>query len=116
MPTRERCRSACKNEPAPQPAELNRIEPEKPQEEPPISKLSPAPVELKHETPAPAGVTALRDKLKQGARLYFEGNFDGAIASLKSILQMDTQNASANFLIGCAYASKYLLAPETSSS
>jgi len=96
--------------PAPAPAELQKKEPPKPPVELPVSKANQAPVDLKPEASKPADDTILRDKLKQGARQYFEGNFDGAIGSLQSVLQKNAQSASAHFLLGCAYASKYLLA------
>lgn len=96
--------------PVPETTGLQQKDSKKPPAEIPVLKQDQPPVELKPE-PAPlVNDTILHDKLKQGARQYFDGNFDGAIASLKSVLQMDAQSASAHFLLGCAYASQYLLA------
>jgi tetratricopeptide (TPR) repeat protein len=96
--------------PAPVTTNLPQKDPNKAPVELPVSKPNQPSVDLKPEAPTLADESILRDKLKQGARQYFEGNFDGAIASLQSALQMNARSASAQFLLGCAYASKYLLA------
>ncbi|HEY4490396.1 MAG TPA: tetratricopeptide repeat protein [Acidobacteriota bacterium] len=51
----------------------------------------------------------LRAWMRVGAKTYFEGNFDDAIAMFSQLLRQDPENASAQFLLGCSYASKYLL-------
>jgi tetratricopeptide (TPR) repeat protein len=63
-------------------------------------------------TPTPTvDVNAENEKfvVKNGARKYFEGDFDGAIYLLTTAVEANSGNASAQFLLGCAYASKYLL-------
>ncbi len=47
--------------------------------------------------------------VKNGARKYFEGDYDGAIYMLQSAIEASSENAAAQFLLGCAFASKYLL-------
>lgn len=59
--------------------------------------------------PVDAGAEAVKLMLKSGARKYFEGDYDGAISSLASALEVNPNEASAHFMLGCAYASKYLL-------
>jgi outer membrane biosynthesis protein TonB len=80
-----------------------------------------APVAVaKTETPAPAPLqpqpTAeelnnqrAKAHVKDGARRYFQGDFDAAIAAFSAALKLAPQDASAQFLLGCAYANKYLL-------
>ena len=59
--------------------------------------------------PVDAGAEAAKLMMKNGARKYFEGDFDGAIGYLSSALEVSSKEPSAHFLLGCAYASKYLL-------
>ena len=60
--------------------------------------------------PAPdAGAEAVKVMVKNGARKYFEGDFDAAISYLTSAVEVNPKEPAAHFLLGCAYASKYLL-------
>lgn len=69
--------------------------------------------EQKPQTPVvpPVDVNAENAKfvVKNGAKKYFEGDYDGAIYMLQSAIEASPNNAAAQFLLGCAYASKYLL-------
>lgn len=59
--------------------------------------------------PVDAGAETVKLMLKNGARKYFEGDYDGAISYLASAVEVNPNEASAHFMLGCAYASKYLL-------
>lgn len=59
--------------------------------------------------PIDAGAEAAKVMMKNGARKYFEGDYDSAINYLSSALEVNSKEPSAHFLLGCAYASKYLL-------
>lgn len=52
---------------------------------------------------------AAKFMLKNGARKYFEGDYDAAINYLSSAVDANPKEPSAHFLLGCSYASKYLL-------
>jgi tetratricopeptide (TPR) repeat protein len=52
---------------------------------------------------------AYMNALKAGARKYFEGNYAEAVRTLNSAARLDPTEPSAHFLLGCAYASQYLL-------
>ena len=98
----------------------------RPESEPAIReqpvKTEPATI-AKTEPPSPAkppeitdeqvaeGVNLKRAKsfTKDGARKYFQGEFDLAISSFSSALTLAPQELSAQFLLGCSYAAKYLL-------
>ena len=77
--------------------------------EPKVTEQKPPPV-----TTPPVDVNAENEKfvVKNGARKYFEGDFDGAIYLLTTAVESNSGNASAQFLLGCAYASKYLLSQD----
>jgi tetratricopeptide (TPR) repeat protein len=47
--------------------------------------------------------------LRNGARKYFEGDYDSAILYLQEVQKISHADAPADFLLGCSYASKYLL-------
>jgi len=47
--------------------------------------------------------------IKEGARRYFQGDYDSAISSFSNALQLTPEDASAQFLLGCSFAAKYLL-------
>ena len=92
----------------PDPAPLVVQKPEKP--EPTIAKdTTPPPVK-----PAPAAtedtnLERAKSMTRNGAQRYFQGDFDTAITFFSSALALSPQNASAEFLLGCSYAAKYLL-------
>jgi len=78
-----------------------------PRPEPPAatpSTLEPAPVPVAVE--ASAGVKKM---MQEGARKFFEGNYDSAIRILSEAIEANPKDASAPFLLGCSYAAKYLL-------
>jgi hypothetical protein len=50
-----------------------------------------------------------KSMLRNGARKYFEGDYDSAILYLVEVQKLSHEDASAEFLLGCSYASKYLL-------
>jgi tetratricopeptide (TPR) repeat protein len=47
--------------------------------------------------------------LQNGARKYFEGDYDAAILFLEEVRKLSPADKPVNFLLGCSYASKYLL-------
>src|SRR5205085_8000256 len=51
---------------------------------------------------------AKRD-MRNGAQRFFAGDYDRAIVSLSNSVEEDPQNATGYFLLGCSYASRYLL-------
>jgi tetratricopeptide (TPR) repeat protein len=85
------------------------------------TKKEPEPVPLKNDThtkevkppvPAPSinvGEEAGRMMAKKGAAKYFDGDYDGAISLLSGSVEEMPNSPSAYFLLGCSYASKYLL-------
>lgn len=76
---------------------------------PTVSKTAPPVKEIptiqRQENPA----DPIRMKVQSGAIKYFEGDYDGAIQILSGILRTKPNSVSAHFLIGCSYASKFLL-------
>jgi tetratricopeptide (TPR) repeat protein len=93
----------------PPPVQVTELKTEKKEEKLPVAeetKKSP------EEVPKPAPDMKLESAkifIKNGARKYFEGDFDGAITLLMSAVELNQKDASAYFLLGCSYASKYLL-------
>ena len=61
------------------------------------------------ETPALDPNSVRTTMLRNGARKYFEGDYDSAILYLQEVQKLSHTDAPANFLLGCSYASKYLL-------
>jgi tetratricopeptide (TPR) repeat protein len=112
---------AKKQEPIAAPAEEEKkVEDKKVEEEKKVTDAARVPPETKEpaqpeQQPAttipPVDVNAenARFVIKNGARKYFEGDYDGAIYFLNTALEANPRNAAAQFLLGCAYASKYLL-------
>lgn len=47
--------------------------------------------------------------LRNGARKYFEGDYDAAILFLAEVQKISPGDTPVEFLLGCSYASKYLL-------
>lgn len=95
--------------------ELPRVMPEtKPTAPEPVqTEESPAAAAQKPEQqPEPAvdvrAETAKRS-VQLGARKYFEGDYDAAIAYINDGLEQNPEDVVAQFLLGCSYASKYLL-------
>ena len=86
------------------------VKPTTKEEKPPAvqeTKVTP-PAEI--SPPAPdVNLESSKIIVKNGARKYFDGDFDGAISMLNSALELNPKDASAYFLLGCSYASKYLL-------
>lgn len=66
------------------------------------------PAEIKPQASQP-DTEAFKKSMRSGAKRYFEGNFDGAIRNLLYAINIDRNQAAAYFLLGCSYASKYLL-------
>ena len=67
-------------------------------------KLEPSPSTVSVTEPA-----ATRKMMQNGARKFFEGNYDAAIGILSSAIAANPRDPSAPFLLGCSYAAKYLL-------
>jgi tetratricopeptide (TPR) repeat protein len=82
-------------------------------------EVKPAATVTKTETPKapPVPVPTVEEQnleraksmAKNGARKYFQGDFDSAISAFSAALKLAPQDASAQFLLGCSYAAKYLL-------
>lgn len=68
------------------------------------TKLEPVPNAVAVTEPA-----AVRKMMQDGARKFFEGNYDAAIGILSSAIEANPRDPSAPFLLGCSYAAKYLL-------
>jgi tetratricopeptide (TPR) repeat protein len=101
----------------------------KPEEKPTVTELKPTeqpekkPVEIAKVTPEKKPpvvvppITAELDPnsdvrkryLQNGARKYFEGDYDAAILFLEEVRKLSPTDTPVNFLLGCSYASKYLL-------
>jgi tetratricopeptide (TPR) repeat protein len=47
--------------------------------------------------------------IKEGARRYFQGDYDSAISSFSTALKVTPEDTTAQFLLGCSFAAKYLL-------
>lgn len=56
-----------------------------------------------------ADADAAKVLIKNGARKYFEGDYDAAISYLSNAVETNPKEPSAHFLLGCSFASKYLL-------
>lgn len=105
---------------------------QKPEEKPTVTELKPTvepgkkPTEVATITPAEKKpqppvivppITAELDPnsdvrkryLQNGARKYFEGDYDAAILFLEEVRKLSPADKPVNFLLGCSYASKYLL-------
>ena len=103
---------------------------EKPEEKPTVTELKPTiepakkPTEVATITPTEKKppvvvppITAELDPnsdirkryLQNGARKYFEGDYDAAILFLEEVRKLSPADTPVNFLLGCSYASKYLL-------
>lgn len=87
--------------------DATRVVPETKEPDKPVQQEQKPPVVV---TP-PVDVEAENTKfaIRSGARRYFEGDYDGAIYLLNTALESNSANAAAQFLLGCSYASKYLL-------
>ena len=71
--------------------------------EPPKTEVTPSAEQR------PADSTAIKKIMQEGARKFFEGNYDAAIRILSNANGLNPTDASAPFLLGCSYAAKYLL-------
>lgn len=93
------------------PTEVTELKTEKKEEKVPAVVVEPTktPAQLPANPPTDVNLESAKIIVRNGARKYFEGDFDGAITMLISALELNPKNASANFLLGCSYASKYLL-------
>jgi len=94
----------------PEPQLAIRETPAPPKKEPEASPKETEPV-IPNPAPSPEELNREKAKslIKDGARKYFQGDFDSAIASFSSALHVSPQEFSARFLLGCSYAAKYLL-------
>ncbi len=76
----------------------------------PASTTDPKAIEPVQPTPSDVtDQTRLRLLAKDGAKKYFQGDFDGAIIVFEQALQITPDYPSAKFLMGCSYAGLYLL-------
>jgi tetratricopeptide (TPR) repeat protein len=92
----------------PDPVVAVREQPKK--EEPTIAKTeTPPPIEKPQPSPEELNLQRAKSIVRGGARKYFQGDFDGAIAAFSSALTLAPEDNSAQFLLGCSYAAKYLL-------
>jgi TolA-binding protein len=80
-------------------------------------KIDPA-VKPKPETTLPSPPVPTQQELnlqrtktmiKEGARRYFQGDYDSAISSFATALKLTPEDTTAQFLLGCSFAAKYLL-------
>jgi tetratricopeptide (TPR) repeat protein len=94
------------------------IEPEKKPaevEKKPVEVATITPAEKKPPVVVPPIIAAdpnsdIRKRyLQNGARKYFEGDYDAAILFLQEVRKLSPGDKPVNFLLGCSYASKYLL-------
>ena len=92
------------------------VEPEKEGTQPPPSTntvkalgTEKSPVKPPQVEPSAQNVEAYKNAIKAAARKYFEGNYAEAVRRLNSAARLDPNEPSAHFLLGCAYASQYLL-------
>jgi tetratricopeptide (TPR) repeat protein len=87
-------------EPEKKPAEISSVIPEK---KPPVvvPPLNPAEVD--------PNSNIRKTYLRNGARKYFEGDYDAAILFLAEVQKISPGDTPVEFLLGCSYASKYLL-------
>jgi tetratricopeptide (TPR) repeat protein len=85
-------------------AELPKVTP------PELKKTVPEPTPAQPAAP-PIDLTAEGAKLmvKEGARKYFEGDYDAAINLFATAVEVNSKDLVAQFLLGCSYASKYLV-------
>ncbi|MCI0414479.1 tetratricopeptide repeat protein [bacterium] len=106
------------NQPQPKPDPIQpKPEPIQPKPEPVIPEKKPEPEKIEPvPVPGPPAPTVeelnlqkTKTLIKDGARRYFQGDYDSAIASFSLALKLTPEEASAQFLIGCSYAAKYLL-------
>jgi tetratricopeptide (TPR) repeat protein len=107
--------------PKPVTPEPQKVEPKKQEPEPAVRltepqkqepEVKPKTPEVKPEptiTPEELNLQKTKSMVKDGARKYFQGDFDSAIASFSNAIQMSPGEFSAQFLLGCSYAAKYLL-------
>jgi len=95
-----------------EPKAISELQKEEPKKEEP-KRVEPKTVEpeikTQPENPADINAESARVIAKKGALKYFEGNFDEAIGLLSTATEMNPQSAPIQFLLGCSYASKYLL-------
>ncbi len=91
----------------PEPEEAIREQPGK------VEPIKPEPEKIVLVPPGPTteelNVQKTRTMIRDGARRYFQGDYDSAIASFSGALRLAPEEASAQFLLGCSYAAKYLL-------
>lgn len=83
-----------------EPSSVTRTDTSKPAAPPPA-----APVETAEEL----NLKKAKALTREGARRYFQGDFDAAISSFSAALRLAPDDLSAQYLLGCSYATKYLL-------
>jgi tetratricopeptide (TPR) repeat protein len=75
--------------------------------------VKPEPEKIIPVPPAPTqqelNLQRTKTMTREGARRYFQGDYDSAISSLSSALKLSPEDATAQFLLGCSFAAKYLL-------
>ena len=96
----------------PEPELVVREQP-KNQEPPPIVKSQPPSVQEPQPSVEELNLQRAKLLVKDGARKYFQGDFDSAIATFLGVLKLAPKDHSAQFLLGCSYAAKYLLSGST---
>jgi tetratricopeptide (TPR) repeat protein len=77
----------------------------------PVVKSEPEKIPVPPPVPTRQELNLQRTKtlIKEGARRYFQGDYDSAISSLSTALKLTPEDTTAQFLLGCSFAAKYLL-------
>ena len=75
--------------------------------------VKPEPEKIPPPSPVPTqqelNLQRTKTLIKEGARRYFQGDYDSAISSFSTALKLTPQDTTAQFLLGCSFAAKYLL-------
>jgi tetratricopeptide (TPR) repeat protein len=97
-----------KTDTQPPPKEVQPLVPTKKEEvvkSPEVQKIPPS----QQPTMPDPSLESAKILVRNAAKKYFEGDYDGAIGLLSGALEINANDSSAYFLLGCAYASRYLL-------
>ena len=101
-------------EPEPKPVTPEKKpEPIEPEPKPVTPEKKPEPEKIIPPPPVPTvqelNLQRTKTMIKEGARRYFQGDYDSAISSLSTALRLTPEDTTAQFLLGCSFAAKYLL-------